>query len=108
LEDGDALKTSLANIKRESFIDDNVTFILYTESDRSLKGRIVEIGEIADIRGEEGNTVLIKVAIDKSELRDLRPGAQVSAKIACGRSSLGYRWLHQVIAWVQKTTFKYF
>lgn len=108
LEDGDALKTSLANIKRESFIDDNVTFILYTESDRSLKGRIVEIGEIADIRGEEGNTVLIKVAIDKSELRDLRPGAQVSAKVACGRSSLGYRWLHQVIAWVQKTTFKYF
>ena len=39
----------------------------------------------------------------------LRPGVSVTAKIVCGRSSLGYAWFHDVIAFVQsRLLFRYF
>ena len=40
--------------------------------------------------------MLVKVAIDKGDLDYLRPGADVMAKIHCGRRSLGYVWFHDV------------
>ena len=55
-------------------MDENVSFILATEPSRTLHGRIVEIHKGAEVHGEEGNTVLIKVAIDKDQLTDPRPG----------------------------------
>jgi hypothetical protein len=112
LPDGE-LKKKLSDIAKEYFIDqksdENVTFILATEPGTKLQGRITEIHRSAEVRGDEGNTVLIKVAVDKSQLRDLRPGAQVTAKVHCGRSSLGYAWLHEVISAIQsKIIFRYF
>jgi hypothetical protein len=107
---------ALADIAKERFIDmdENVTFILATDPGRHLRGRIKEIHRSAEVRGDEGNTVLIKVAIDKSQFQGLdggviTPGAAVTAKVHCGRSSLGYKWLHQVIAYFQtKIIFRYF
>ncbi len=32
---------------------------------------------------------------------DLRPGATVTAKVYCGRRSLGYVWFHDLLAFVQ-------
>ena len=56
----------------------------------------------AEVHGEEGNTVLIKVAINKADVTDdLRPGATVTAKIHCGRRSLGYVWFHDLMAFIQ-------
>ena len=53
--------------------------------------------------------MLIKVAIDKSELPDLRPGAGVTAKVYCGRRPLGYVLLQDVIAFIQsRILFRYF
>jgi multidrug efflux pump subunit AcrA (membrane-fusion protein) len=107
------LKTKLSGIPKDHFIegDENVTFILATDPGRKLKGRIKEIHRSAEVRGDEGNTVLIKVAIDKSQLReaDFCPGAAVTAKVHCGRSSLGYAWLHEVVSFIQsKIIFRYF
>lgn len=107
---------ALAAIDKDHFIDmdENVTFVLATDPGRHLQGRIKEIHRSAEVRGDEGNTVLIKVAIDKSQFQSLEegvitPGAEVTAKVHCGRSSLGYKWLHQVIAFVQvKIIFRYF
>jgi hypothetical protein len=109
-------KAKLSAITREKFIegDENVTFILATDAGKKLQGRIMEIHKSAEVRGDEGNTVLIKVAIDKSQFRELRsgvvtPGAAVTAKVHCGRSSLGYAWLHEVISFIQsKIIFRYF
>jgi multidrug efflux pump subunit AcrA (membrane-fusion protein) len=107
------LKTKISAIAKECFLDqdENVTFHLATDAGRKLQGRIKEIHHSAEVRGDEGNTVLIKVALDKSQLReiDLCPGAEVSAKVHCGRSSLGYAWLHEVISYIQsKIIFRYF
>ena len=53
--------------------------------------------------GEEGNTVLIKVASTRTtcDRPTCRPGATVTAKVYCGRRSLGYVWFHDLLAFVQ-------
>lgn len=86
-----------------------VTYILATEPGTPRTGEIVEIHRSAEIRGDEGNTVLIKVAIDKEELPQLRPGATVTAKVYCGRRALGYVLLYDVITFFQsRIWFRYF
>ena len=79
------------------------------------KGKIVEIHRSAEVRGDEGNTVLIKVELDKAEMdqlraqQRLRPGATVTAKVYCGRRPLGYVLLHDVIEFIQaRVLFRFF
>jgi hypothetical protein len=96
-----------------SLADLRVTFILATHPDLELSGTIKDIHTIAEVQGEEGNIVLIKVAIDAKKMKelginDLRPGATVMAKVHCGKTSVGYAWFHDVIAFVQsRVLFKF-
>ncbi len=86
-----------------------VSYILAMEPGTTRYGTVKEIHRSAEVRGDEGNTVLIKVAIDKAELPQLRPGATVTAQVYCGRRCLGYVLLHDVIAFIQtKILFRYF
>ena len=86
-----------------------VTYILATEPGTLHYGTVQEIDRSAEVRGDEGNTVLIKVAIDKADLPDRRPGATVTAQVFCGYRPLGYVLLHDVIAFVQsRILFRYF
>jgi multidrug efflux pump subunit AcrA (membrane-fusion protein) len=86
-----------------------VSYILATEPGKTHTGTVKEVQRIAEVRGDEGNTVLIKVAIDKQELPDLRPGATVTAKVYCGRRPLGYVLLHDLISFIQaRIIFRYF
>jgi hypothetical protein len=78
-----------------------VTYIMATDPGAKHKGTVSEVYQSAEVHGEEGNTVLIKVAIDKNDLSNPRPGATVTAKIYCGRRSIGYVWFHDLIAFVQ-------
>lgn len=80
-----------------------VEYILATDPGKTRIGTVTHIQSAAEVRGQDGNTVLIRVTPDRSELEDieLRPGASVTAKIACGRRSIGYVWFHDVIAFVQ-------
>ncbi len=79
-----------------------VTFILATDPGTSYQGVVREIHYTAEVRGEEGNTVLIKVDFDKSQLEELlRPGATVIAKVHCGRESLGFVLFHDVYEFIQ-------
>jgi hypothetical protein len=87
----------------------DVPYILATEPGKYHYGRVKEIHRSAEVRGDEGNTVLIKVAINKEELPKLQPGASVTAKVDCGRQPLGYVLLHDVIAFIQsRVLFKFF
>jgi hypothetical protein len=86
-----------------------VSYILATEPGTTRYGTVKEIHRSAEVRGDEGNTVLIKVAINKEELPDLRPGATVTAQIHCGRRALGYVLLRDVITFIQsRVLFRYF
>ncbi len=78
-----------------------VTFMLATHPGREFTGHVKEVGQVADATDGQGPTVLVRVSIDKVELPELRPGATVSARVDCGRRSLGYVWLHDVFEVVQ-------
>ena len=54
----------------------------------------------------DGSTVLLRVAIDKSELADPQLGGAATAKVYCGRRAIGYVWFHDLIAFVQKMLFR--
>ncbi len=92
--------------KKENIEDDlEVEFILMTEPNKKHVGKVKEIELSAEVRGDEGNTVLIKVEIS-DELRKklpepLRPGAEVRAKVDCGRRAVGYVMFHKLIAFIQ-------
>jgi multidrug efflux pump subunit AcrA (membrane-fusion protein) len=80
-----------------------VDYILATDPGTRHTGTVKEIHEQAEVRGEEGNTVLVRVTIDPSrhEKEELGAGASVTARIACGKRPLGYVWFHDVLAFIQ-------
>lgn len=78
-----------------------VTYILATEPGSQREGTVKEVHLSAEVREEEGSSVLMKVKIDKNELGALRPGMNVTAKVYCGRRSIGYVWFHDVVAFIQ-------
>jgi multidrug efflux pump subunit AcrA (membrane-fusion protein) len=87
----------------------DVQYQLATSPGTTLHGDVREIHQSAEVRGEEGNTVLIKVDIEEDDLHDPRPGASVTGKVYCGRRSIGYVWFHDVFEFVQsRIIFRYF
>ena len=80
-----------------------VTYILATEPDLELHGSIKEIQQTAEIRDDQENTVLVLVAIDRNAIdkNQLRMGTSVTAKLDCGRRSIGFVLFHDLMAWIQ-------
>jgi multidrug efflux pump subunit AcrA (membrane-fusion protein) len=80
---------------------EHVTFTLASHPGQTYRGRVGEIEQSAEVRGEEGNTVLVRVAVAKDELPPLFDQTTVTAKIHCGRTSVGYAWFCDLIETVQ-------
>ncbi len=101
-----------------------VTFILATHPDRADKitGHVTKIQPSAEVNGEKGNAVRMTVAFDQSELgklldgpaadsptpeaiedlkQHLKVGADLKAKIHCGREPIGYVWFHELWEFIQ-------
>lgn len=86
-----------------------VDFQLATAPGSTFRGEVTEIHLSAEVQGEEGNTVLMKVKINKDELPSLRPGMTATAKVDCGWKPIGYVWFHDVVAFFQtRVFFRYF
>ena len=83
----------------------DVEFILQSEPGVTHVGQVQEVDYNAEPRGEEGSTVLVRVAIDKEEIKQLLPGATVTTQFYCGRRSIGYCYLHDVWEFLQKQVF---
>jgi len=81
----------------------DVSYILATNPATVRPGQVVELHPSAEIRGEEGNTVLARVEIKRETLdpTERRPGAAVSGRIYCGWRPLGYVWFHDVLAFIR-------
>ncbi len=86
-----------------------VTYILATDPGIERTGRVVEIHRAAEVQGEEGNTVLIKVTLDEDpgSVEDgqmpasRQVGAELTARVHCGRRCLGYVLFHDLIGFIQ-------
>ncbi|REK19192.1 MAG: biotin/lipoyl-binding protein [Planctomycetota bacterium] len=85
-----------------------VDYVLLMRPGVTHSGTVREVHHTAEVRGEEGNTVLVEVAIDKNDLKVRQDGAVVKAQVYCGRSSIGYAWFHDLISFVQEKWFQFF
>ncbi len=83
-----------------------VRFILATHPEEEFTGYVAEIERSAEVRDEDGNSVKLTVEFDPELLdtpafKGKRPAAGVTARVQCGRASIGYVWLHDLIGWFQ-------
>ena len=87
IEDGEKLPT--------------VTFTLASHPGSEFEGQVTEIHRVAEVRGEDGNTVLLRVAVDRAALPELRSETTVTARVQCGRRSIGFVVFHELIETIQ-------
>jgi multidrug efflux pump subunit AcrA (membrane-fusion protein) len=90
-----------------------VTFFLATNPSKEFHGTVDEVELSAEVRGEEGNTVLVRVAFDQQDFRnavtDPKIGASATAKIHCGERAIGYVWFHDLVDFIRaKILFRIF
>lgn len=79
-----------------------VTYHLATEPSVTYDGEVIDVHRSAEVKGEEGNTVKIRVKIDKHQHEDLLlPGAGVKARLYCGRSSIGWWLFHDAFGFIE-------
>ena len=99
------LQAAMAELRKNASGGDDpqlkVTFTLHSHSGLEFEGKIVEMEKSAEVRGEDGNTILVRVQINRDELPELHDQTTVTARISCGRRSLGYTWFCDVIETVQ-------
>lgn len=80
----------------------NADFILATDPGKTHRGTVREMAMSAVMQEEHGNSVKLTVDFDRAQLpASLRPGAEVTVKVQCGRKAFGYVWFHDVIEFVQ-------
>jgi len=73
-----------------------VEYILATQPQRRLSGRVIEVARITTLSDAGQPVVEVQVEVDRSDLVQPRAGAQVQAEILCGTHSLGYVWFHRL------------
>ena len=91
-----------------------VTFYLATQPDKLLTGYVDYIETTAEARGDDGNSVLIRVEFPEEQLDMLRKiigtdehpadpkvGTEAIAKIHCGKKPIGYVYLHDLIDFIR-------
>ena len=78
-----------------------VIFMLASHPGQKFEGRVLDMHRVAEVRGDEGNTILVRVAIDRSKLPDLRSETTVTARVKCGRRSIGFVVFHELIETIQ-------
>jgi multidrug efflux pump subunit AcrA (membrane-fusion protein) len=74
-----------------------VTYVLSTEPGLLLHGTIERVALRAEAAEGEEPGVTVVVDVDRNTIPKLIPGVTVSANIHCGRRSVGYVWLHDLI-----------
>lgn len=87
-----------------------VTFTLASHPGREFTGHVADIDNKLDVRSDDGNSVLVRIAFDGQQLPDdlLRSGTRVTAQVHAGQRSLGYVWFHELIETAHSTWLLWF
>ena len=103
-------------MKRKQKIEENdpdakleVEFVLATHTGEPILGVVEQIDESAEVHGEDGNTVRMRVSFPQDALEELvkdpatelKVGADVKAKVLCGKEPIGYVWFSDLFEFVQ-------
>ena len=79
-----------------------VDYVAATAVEQTFSATLQSIGSRSNISEEQGTVVEVFADIDADELPQRRIGAEVTAKINCGRKSLGYVLFGDVIEFLQR------
>ena len=82
-----------------------VMFTAATNPNQRIVGLLQKTGTSIQQKEQEGPSLLLTVGFNRKTITFLQPGATVTAKIHCGRRSLGYVWLHDVWEFLQYRVF---
>jgi len=82
-----------------------VSFILATDPSVTYEERIDTVDLSTELHENNRPSVLVTVPVSRDKVRVLRPGATVIAKVHCGRRSIGYVWLRELIETLQTRLF---
>ncbi|MGI9515942.1 MAG: efflux RND transporter periplasmic adaptor subunit [Pirellulaceae bacterium] len=95
---------------RESDEPLQVTFTLASHPGNEYTGKLVNIDNKLDVRSDDGNAVLVRVAFTADQFPGdlLRSGTRVTAQVHAGNRSLGYVWFHELIETVHSTWLLWF
>ena len=86
---------------REFGEDLKVSFKLATDASTTYVEKIDRVAMSTEMDESQQPTVKVTAIIDNSRFPQLRPGASVTARIYCGRRSVGYVWLHELFEAIQ-------
>lgn len=80
----------------------DVEFVLATDSESPVKGKLEKLDTRTNSSSELGGVIIATATIEEKLPRTPRIGAEVRAKINCGKKSLGYVLFGDVVEFVQK------
>jgi multidrug efflux pump subunit AcrA (membrane-fusion protein) len=79
-----------------------VEYVPATAVEQTFAATLTSVGSRSNVSEEQGTIVEVFAGIDPDELPQRRIGAEVTAKINCGRRSLGYALFGDVIEFLQR------
>jgi len=91
----------LAEARREAADRLDVSFVLATNPAHVVTGKLERVGDRTEITADESSVVWATVDFEAAEIAERLPGAGVVARVHCGRRSIGYVWLHDLIDFVR-------
>ena len=79
-----------------------VSFILAADPTIRYTGRVVQISNRTDPTSSDGQAIRLVVDFDNQQFDLKQVRTEVTAKIYCGKRSLGYVWLHDLFEFVHR------
>ncbi len=78
-----------------------VRFLFRMSPKATYSATLDDVHLATDLDQEGELSTLAKVTVNPKDIPDLRPGSSVIAKIDCGRRSIGYVWLRELLEFLQ-------
>ncbi len=80
-----------------------VDFILKSDPAKTRTGKLYRWGvhQQAELNGDEGTAVKLRIIPDSFEGISELPGAEVTADVKCGKAAAGYAWFHEIPEWIR-------
>ncbi|MEQ8837771.1 MAG: HlyD family secretion protein, partial [Lacipirellulaceae bacterium] len=88
----------LLQAQAEQNADLKVSFVAVSDPGVVIEGKIQSLSSVSQVDPtSETNGVIVEVAFDKAAAAGLRSNATVVGRVHCGKRSLGYVWLHELL-----------
>lgn len=78
-----------------------VRFLFRMSPKTTYSAKLDTVNLATDLDQDGELSTFAKVTLNPKEIPDLRPGSSVIAKLDCGRHSLGYVWLRELLEFLQ-------